>query len=74
LRYEFWRSYQADFWPRPEVVVTGDGLAKTPYVREGRRIRAITTVTEPDVAVAIVGPNGGTSYHDAVGVGSYRID
>jgi DNA-binding LacI/PurR family transcriptional regulator len=59
---------------RPDVVGTEDGLAKTPYVREGRRIRAITTVTERDVALAIVGPNGGTRYHDAVGVGSYRID
>jgi hypothetical protein len=59
---------------RPDVVGTEDGLAKTPYVREGRRIRAITTVTERDVALAIVGPSGGTRYHDAVGIGSYRID
>ena len=42
--------------------------------REGRRIRAITTVTERDVALAIVGSSGGTRYHDAVGIGSYRID
>src|SRR4029453_8456967 len=59
---------------RPDVVGTEDGLAKTPYIREGRRIRAITTVTERDVALAIVGPSGGTCYHDAVGIGSYRID
>ena len=31
---------------RPDVVGTEDGLAKTPYVRESRRIRAVTTVTE----------------------------
>jgi DNA-binding LacI/PurR family transcriptional regulator len=59
---------------RPDVVGTEDGLAKTPYIREGRRIRAITTVTELDVALAIVGPSGGTRYHDAIGIGSYRID
>jgi DNA-binding LacI/PurR family transcriptional regulator len=59
---------------RPDVVGTQDGLAKAPYVRESRRIRAVTAVTELDVALATVGPHGGTSYHDAVGVGSYRID
>jgi DNA-binding LacI/PurR family transcriptional regulator len=59
---------------RPDVVGTKDGLAKAPYVRESRRIRAVTTVTERDVALATVGPDGGTRYQDAVGVGSYRID
>ncbi len=59
---------------RPDVVGTTDGLAKTPYVRESRRIRAVTTVTERDVSLATAGPDGGTHYHDAVGVGSYRID
>jgi FAD-dependent oxidoreductase family protein len=59
---------------RPDVVGTQDGLAKTPYVRESRRIRAVTTVTEHDVTLAATGPHGRTPYHDAVGVGSYRID
>jgi DNA-binding LacI/PurR family transcriptional regulator len=59
---------------RPDVVGTHDGLAKAPYVRESRRIRAVTTVTELDVALATAGSHGGTSYHDAVGVGTYRID
>ncbi len=59
---------------RADVVGTGDGLAKAPYVRESRRIRAVTTVTEQDVALAIAGPYGGTRHHDSVGVGSYRID
>jgi hypothetical protein len=59
---------------RPDVVGTKDGLAKAPYVRESRRVRAVTTVTERDVALATVGPDGGTRYQDAVGVGSYRID
>jgi hypothetical protein len=59
---------------RGDVVGTDDGLAKSPYIRESRRIRAMTTVTENDVAVDVVGPYGGTSYADSVGVGSYRID
>ncbi|MFB9903626.1 FAD-dependent oxidoreductase [Allokutzneria oryzae] len=59
---------------RPDVTGTADGLAKTAYVRESRRIRAVTTVTERDVSLEIVGPRGGTRYPDSVGVGSYRID
>ncbi|MEW2359124.1 FAD-dependent oxidoreductase [Spirillospora sp. NPDC029432] len=59
---------------RPDVVGTADGLAKAPYVRESRRIRALRTVTEHDVALDIVGPRGSTRYPDSVGVGAYRID
>jgi hypothetical protein len=59
---------------RPDVVGTQDGLAKAPYIRESRRIRAVTTVTEHDVALTIAGPKVRTRYHDSVGVGSYRID
>lgn len=59
---------------RPDVTGTPDGLAKSPYVREGRRIRAQRTVTEGDVALDVVGPRGGTTYADSVGIGSYRID
>ncbi|GLU50283.1 FAD-dependent oxidoreductase [Nocardiopsis ansamitocini] len=60
--------------PRPDVTGTEDGLAKAAYVRESRRIRAVTTVTEHDVSLDIVGPYGGTRHPDSVGVGSYRID
>ncbi|MFE7111295.1 FAD-dependent oxidoreductase [Streptomyces sp. NPDC057575] len=59
---------------RPDVTGTEDGLAKAPYVRESRRIKAVTTVTEQDVSIDIAGPHGGTRHRDAVGVGSYRID
>jgi hypothetical protein len=59
---------------RPDVTGTADGLAKSPYGRESRRARTVTTITEHDVAIAIVGPNGGTRYRDSVGVGGYRID
>ncbi|MFJ5264841.1 FAD-dependent oxidoreductase [Streptomyces sp. NPDC088387] len=59
---------------RPDVTGTTDGLAKAAYVRESRRIKAVTTVTEHDVAIDLVGPRGGTRYRDSVGVGGYRID
>ncbi|MET7620360.1 FAD-dependent oxidoreductase [Streptomyces sp. NPDC005408] len=59
---------------RPDVTGTADGLAKSPYLRESRRIKAVTTVTEHDVATDLVGPYGGTRHRDSVGVGSYRID
>ena len=59
---------------RGDIVGTEDGLAKAPYIRESRRIRALTTVTENDVSLAVVGPRGGTRYPDSVGVGAYRID
>ncbi|MDA3642433.1 FAD-dependent oxidoreductase [Saccharopolyspora indica] len=59
---------------RPDITGTADGLAKAAYIRESRRIKAVTTVTERDVAIDLVGPRGGTRYADSVGVGSYRID
>ncbi|MEW2545318.1 FAD-dependent oxidoreductase [Streptomyces sp. NPDC047002] len=59
---------------RPDVTGTPDGLAKSPYVRESRRIKAVTTVTEHDVSIDLVGPYGGTRHRDSVGVGNYRID
>ena len=35
---------------RPDVMGTADGLAKHPYIREARRIRALRTVVEQDVS------------------------
>ncbi|WP_019356596.1 FAD-dependent oxidoreductase [Streptomyces sp. AA1529] len=59
---------------RPDVTGTADGLAKAAYVRESRRIKAVTTVVEQDVAIDVVGPYGTPHYRDSVGVGGYRID
>jgi hypothetical protein len=59
---------------RPDVVGTEDGLAKSAYVREGRRIRAVTTIVEQDVALEILGPTGRKRHEDSVGIGSYRLD
>lgn len=43
-------------------------------MREARRIRAVTTVVEQDVAADVIGTDGRTRYADSVGIGSYRID
>lgn len=66
-------------WPglrlRPDVLGTTDGLAKAPYVRESRRIRALRTIREQEVS-ARFRPGDGLAerYDDSVGVGYYRID
>ena len=67
---------------RPDIVGTEDGLAKYPYVREARRIKAVTTVLEQhcgtDARAAATGSPAGSvaafDYPDSVGIGSYRID
>ncbi len=73
-------------WPglrlRRDVVGTEDGLAKYPYVRESRRIRAEFTVLEQHVGTdARMAETGcgkdevtAERFPDSVGVGSYRID
>ncbi len=65
-------------WPglrlRPDVLGTSDGLAKRPYIRESRRIRARYTIVEQDLSVGARGDRGAVQYEDSIGVGSYRID
>lgn len=66
-------------WPglrlRGDVLGTSDGLAMAPYIRESRRIQAVTTIREQDVS-ALYRPNDKLAerYEDSVGVGYYRID
>jgi hypothetical protein len=67
---------------RPDVVGTEDGLAKYPYIRESRRIKAVFTVLEHHVGTqARMKLTGKTQdevsaepFADSVGIGSYRID
>jgi hypothetical protein len=67
---------------RPDIVDTADGLAKYPYIREARRIRAEFTVLEQHVGAEarqkITGKKReelvAERFVDSVGVGSYRID
>lgn len=67
---------------RPDLMGTQDGLAKSPYVRESRRIRAEFTVLEEHVGRenrSMVTGKPVSEIHaavfaDSVGVGSYAID
>ncbi|MFO0892870.1 MAG: FAD-dependent oxidoreductase [Isosphaeraceae bacterium] len=65
---------------RADLLGTVDGLAKAPYIRESRRIRAEFTVTELHVGTEARRKRTGQQdvigehFPDSVGVGSYRID
>jgi hypothetical protein len=67
---------------RNDLLGTEDGLAKSPYIRESRRIRAEFTVREQHVGSdARLKETGlpsnqvrAASFKDSVGIGSYRID
>lgn len=59
---------------RGDVLGTEDGLAKAPYIRESRRIKALYTITESDVSREERGEAGIKRYEDSVGVGSYHLD
>jgi hypothetical protein len=67
---------------RGDIAGSGDGLAKYPYVRESRRIRAVTTVLEQHCGTEARAAETGRpaakvaalEYPDSVGIGSYRID
>jgi hypothetical protein len=72
-------------WPglrlRKDIMGTEDGLAKYPYVRESRRIKAVFTILEEHVGAEnramITGvPSGkrAADFYDSVGVGYYHID
>jgi hypothetical protein len=67
---------------RNDIVGTEDGLAKYPYIRESRRIRAEFTVREQHVGTEARMKHTGKKrnevvaefFPDSVGIGSYRID
>ncbi|MEL3970875.1 FAD-dependent oxidoreductase [Rossellomorea oryzaecorticis] len=59
---------------RKDLFETEDGLAKAPYIRESRRIKAEYTVVEQDVSPDFNGGPAGRKFADRVGIGSYSID
>jgi hypothetical protein len=66
---------------RGDVLGTADGLAKYPYIRESRRIKALFTVLEEHVGAAnramVTGKESGNTaaeFYDSVGIGYYHID
>ena len=72
-------------WPglrlRKDIMGTEDGLAKYPYIREARRIKAHFTILEEHVGeanrVQVAGAEAGkkaANFYDSVGVGYYHID
>lgn len=72
-------------WPglrlRRDVMGTQDGMAKYPYIRESRRIKAVFTVLEEHVGAEnrklVAGEVKGkksAEFFDSVGIGCYHID
>lgn len=79
LQTEAPRPDGGEGWPglrlREDVVGTDNGLAKYPYIRESRRIKAMFTVCEQHVSAACrPGETLAEWFEDSVGVGYYRID
>jgi len=61
--------------PRGDLTGTPDGLAMAPYIRESRRIQAVTTIREKEVSATFrPGDTLAERYEDSVGIGYYRID
>lgn len=72
-------------WPglrlRGDILGTEDGLAKYPYIRESRRIKALFTILEEHVGkenrALILGESASAKaadFFDSVGIGYYHID
>ena len=62
---------------RPDITGTDDGLAKYPYIRESRRVKARFTVTEQHIGYEFrqaEGRDRAEQFDDSVGIGCYRID
>jgi hypothetical protein len=59
---------------RPDVLGTEDGLSKYPYIRESRRIKALRTIVEQDIAAATNSGARARLFRDSVGIGLYPID
>jgi len=69
-------------WPglrlRGDILGTDDGMAKYPYIREARRIKALFTVKEEHVGkenrLQVSGKDTAAEFFDSVGIGYYHID
>ena len=60
---------------RKDMVDTEDGLAKSPYIRESRRIKAEFTIKEQHVSAKYLSNQTlASQFDDSVGLGFYRID
>jgi hypothetical protein len=59
---------------RPDVMGTGDGLCKFPYIREARRILALKTIVEQELSTACQPGPRAAPFADSCGIGWYPID
>lgn len=59
---------------RPDVMGTGDGLSKYPYIRESRRLKARGTVLEHDIVAEHQSGARSRWFADSVGTGFYMVD
>ncbi len=59
---------------RPDILGTGDGLSRYPYIRESRRIRSVRPILETDISAAYHSGARAGYFPDSVGVGYYPID
>ncbi|BCX03665.1 MAG: FAD-dependent oxidoreductase [Candidatus Roseilinea sp.] len=59
---------------RLDVMGTPDGLSKFPYIRESRRIVALTRIVEQDILAALRPGARQAAWPDSVGVGWYPMD
>ncbi|MDB4945458.1 MAG: Endoglucanase [Labilithrix sp.] len=80
LAYVYWLQTEVDGhgYPnlkmRSDVLGTDTGVAKTPYIREARRIRALETVRTTDVSDAYVTGARARTFDTSVGIGLYPLD
>jgi len=69
-------------WPglrlRGDIMGSDNGVAKYPYVREARRIKALFTILEEHVGkenrFQVSGESTAADFYDSVGIGYYHID
>lgn len=64
----------ADLVLRGDVLGSADGLSLYPYIREARRMAALTTVREQDVAEPWQAGARARAYNDTAGIGFYPLD
>lgn len=62
------------FMLRKDLLGSKDGLSLYPYIRESRRIKALTTITETDIGAQYFSGKRSRNYKDSVGIGLYPID
>lgn len=63
---------------RKDIMGTEDGLAKYPYIRESRRIKAEFTILEQHISAAerlkFSDPPRAEKFEDSIGIGYYHLD